>query len=325
METNDRCGGLDRRVMQNVNFNARRLSRARAVPGMAIEDYRQDLISDLLHRSKTFDSRRASFRTFANHIVAHRTSTLAAPTLRLRSERKTESLDSTLLDGDGNAQALLDVLPDDAAPTDENAAIRIDVGRFIVGLPQQLIDCCEALLADNVSAGARAAGMHRSTVYERAARLRERAIRHGLTAYLTDAPDTFGPSPVDGQRSLGLTDSGFDQQRVTMEKARAATARLSLTESELVDWLETAGSGETLEYYRGFLLLDTVQHVSRVPEAQRLELVRVAECARRAAENRKAYLLQRRHGSDDYSYLIVARRHASTEPRPEHPVAEVVS
>ena len=44
------------------------------------------------------------------------------------------SLDAPVLDEDGNGQTLLDLLPDEAPPTDESAAIRIDVGCFVEGL-----------------------------------------------------------------------------------------------------------------------------------------------------------------------------------------------
>ena len=195
METSNRDGGIDRRVLSNIRFNARRLARGRTIPGMEVEDYEQDLVTDLLHRRRAFDPRLASFATFADRVVGHRISTLTNPTLRLKAERKAVSLDAPVLDEDGNGQTLLDLLPDEAPPTDESAAIRIDVGRFVEGLPPPLLECCEILLADSISEGARAAGIHRSTAYERAARLRECATAQGLAVYVSQLPRQFCSLP----------------------------------------------------------------------------------------------------------------------------------
>src|SRR5690349_5655253 len=94
METSDCDGGLDRRVMNNVRFNARRLAYRKAVPGMAAEDYEQDLVLDLLRRSKAFDPKRSGFATFADRIVQHRSSALYARTTAREIERKTVSLEA---------------------------------------------------------------------------------------------------------------------------------------------------------------------------------------------------------------------------------------
>jgi hypothetical protein len=188
-----------------------------------------------------------------------------------------------------------------------------------------LLDCCEILLADNISEGARTAGIHRSTAYERAARLRERATARGLAIYLTDSPDSFARSPVDDEDQPGLSSPGsdFDQEGVlTMAAGRKfPTAHLSLSEIDLSGWLDQAEPGETLEYYRGFLLVDAIPHGSRLPEQDRAELSRVARRALWAADRGIAYLVQRRHGSDDYSYLVIAR------PRPSasHPLSELLA
>ena len=205
METSNRDGGMDRRVMDNIRFNARRLARGRSVPGMEVEDYEQDLVTDLLDRKRSFDQTLASFVTFADRIIGHRISTLTRPTLHLRQERSLLSLDALAQDQDGNEQALIDLLPDEAPLLDKSAFLRIDIGRFVEELPPPLVDCCEVLLADSISEGARAAGIHRSTAYERAERLRERALAHGLAIYVTGSPDTFARPSVSDEDRVGLT------------------------------------------------------------------------------------------------------------------------
>ena len=319
METSNRDGGIDGRVMDNIRFNAHRLARGRTIPGMEVEDYEQDLVLDLLHRQKSFDPRLASFATFADRIISHRISTLASPTLRLKEERKAVSLDAPAQDADGHEQTLLDLLPDDAPPIDESTAIRIDVGRFVEGLPPPLLVCCEVFLARSISAGARAAGIHRSTAYERAGRLRERALAHGLAIYLTGSPDSFACPPVDNEDQVGPTPAcDSDQAGHSIVNAKP-TVHLSLSETDLCGWLGQAEPGDTLQYYRGFLALDTFPHGSRLCERDRVELVRLARRAWWGSEQKLIHLIQRRHGKDDYSYLAIAR------PKPINDAASLSS
>lgn len=90
--------------------------------------------------------------------------------------------------------------------------------------------------------------------------------------------------------------------------------KLRLTETELCGWIGQAAPGEALEYYRGFLALDTFSQAQRLTERERAELVRVARRAWWASEQKLIHLVQRRHGADDYSYLAIARakpKHAS--------------
>lgn len=328
METSNRDGGIERRVMDNIRFNARRLARGRIIPGMDVEDYEQDLVADLLHRKRAFDPKLASFATFADRIVGHRISTLASPTLRLNQERKLLSRDAPILDEDGNQQTLLDLLPDEALPTEESAGIRIDVGRFVESLPPPLLDCCEILLAGSISEGARVAGIHRSTAHERAARLRERAAAWGLAIYITNAPDSFHSSPVNDYHRPGLPAqvAGFEQRGdLTVGSCRNfPTVRLLLSEADLCGWLGQAEPGKRLEYHRGFLAVDAVPHGSHLPEQDRAELGRVARRALWASHRGLAHLVQRRHGPDDYSYLVIVRpRPSDSDSLPDLLVAEI--
>jgi DNA-directed RNA polymerase specialized sigma24 family protein len=328
METSSCDGGIDRRVMNNIRFNARRLARGQTIPGMAVEDYEQDLVLDLLHRRKAFDPGLASFATFADRVVSHRISTLASPTLCLKEERRAVSLDAPARDEDGSELTLLDLLPDEAPPIDESAAIRIDVDRLVAGLPPPLLDCCEVLLADSIAEGARVAGIHRSTVYERTALLRERALAQGLAIYVTATPDTFNRPPVDDEDQVGPIPpaSDFDQEGHFIMNARPKfpTVHLALSEIDLCGWLGQAEPGDMLDYYRGFLVVDAIPHGSRLPERDRAELGRIARRALWASERGLAHLIQRRHGPDDYSYIIVARPRSPSQPLSDLLAAEVV-
>jgi hypothetical protein len=92
------------------------------------------------------------------------------------------------------------------------------------------------------------------------------------------------------------------------------TPRLLLTEIDLCGWLGQAAPGDILEYHRGFLAADGDARSGRVPEHERSELIRVGRRAYRACEIGRAHLVQRRHGPDDYSYLLIARPHPRTSP-----------
>ena len=80
-----------------------------------------------------------------------------------------------------------------------------------------------------------------------------------------------------------------------------------VTEFDLCGWVGQAAPGDILEYHRGFLALDTTPQGTRLAERDRAELARVARRAWWAAERGLIHLVQRRHSSDDYSYLAIAR------------------
>jgi hypothetical protein len=83
--------------------------------------------------------------------------------------------------------------------------------------------------------------------------------------------------------------------------------RLRLAEIDFCAWLGQASPDDRLEYHRGFLAMDASQHCATLPDQDRRELDRLARRAWWAAERGLVHLVQRRHRSDDYSYLAVAR------------------
>lgn len=152
-------GDLGRRVLGNIRFQAYRLALRRAVPGMEIADFQQDLLADLIHRGRSYDPTRASFATFADRIVGHRVAALCAPTQRALAERQIISLDapaSASREGEGDIPSLCDSVPDEAPPVDDVVIARVDVGRFLDQLSPRLRECCDVLLANSVVEGARA-------------------------------------------------------------------------------------------------------------------------------------------------------------------------
>jgi hypothetical protein len=90
--------------------------------------------------------------------------------------------------------------------------------------------------------------------------------------------------------------------------------RSRLTEIEFCGWLGQAGPGDMIEYYRGFLALDSMPAARRLGERECAELLKLARRALWAAEQNLAHLVQRRNGPDDFSYLAVARIRPKTPP-----------
>ena len=303
----DRVDGLERRVLGNIRFNARRLARRRTVPGMTLEDYEQDLVLDLLRREGAYDSARGAFTTFADRIVGHRASALARPTVRIVEERRTVSLDAPVIDPDGRKVTLADLLSDEAPPLDDGVLIGIDVPRFVETLPESLAVGCEVLLADSITEGARAAGIHRSAVYERLKQLREAATLHGLDIYFAGVTDSSPSRSVCGGYGVRRP-AGVSPDTMSMtERIKPPRVSLLVGEEELRGWLADGSGGDTLEYHRGVLGVDRMRPGSRLPDGDRRELDRIARSVLALAEAGRGHLLQRRHGNGDYSYLFVLR------------------
>lgn len=190
MEHSNRYEGVHPRAIQFVRYHARQLARRRAVPGMELEDYEQDLITDLLVRERHFDPARATYPTFADRIIHHRVSTLTQAGLRMRRAGD-EGFGATDTEPSLEAQAV-----SDRSRTEDGCSLRVDLERFVGALPMRLHRCCRWLLSDNRLAAAAALGLHRSSLYEAAHDLKPHAIEAGLHLYLQTGPTPTPPDPA---------------------------------------------------------------------------------------------------------------------------------
>jgi hypothetical protein len=192
MEHSNRYDGIHPRAVQFVRYHARQLARHRAVPGMELEDYEQDLITDLIARDPRFDPTRATYPTFADRVIRHRVSTLLQAGLRMRR-----------VDDQGLGAAAAEQGPETqvdslagAAWTEDRCSLGADLERFLGQLPVRLRRCCEWLLAENRRAAAATLGLHRSSLYEAAHDLKRHAIEAGLNLYLQTGPSPTHPIPA---------------------------------------------------------------------------------------------------------------------------------
>jgi len=88
---------LDPRILAHIRRKARSLAQTCCPSGMDPDDIAQELALDLWRRRGAFDPSRASFRTFADRVIAHRIATLAAPTVHRANERELIWLDEPIV------------------------------------------------------------------------------------------------------------------------------------------------------------------------------------------------------------------------------------
>jgi hypothetical protein len=81
-----------------------------------------------------------------------------------------------------------------------------------------------------------------------------------------------------------------------------------LTEAALCAWLGAAAPGDAITYYRGTLSRSLCPQLALLSQEERVNLARLAARAWKLAEAGLAHLVQRRHGFEDFSYVLVARR-----------------
>jgi RNA polymerase sigma-70 factor (ECF subfamily) len=186
MEQITEITGLDARVLKHIRCTTRGLARTARLPGMDADDIEQDLLLDLWQRRTAYDPARASFPTFADRVVAHRVATLTCATARIKAERGLVSLDAS--DDNEDSTALVDSLADPTIPQEDERGLVLDMRRFMASLTPALLRNCDILLAPNLRDAAAQAGLHRSSVYEGAQRLRKLAMAAGLAEYIVGTP-----------------------------------------------------------------------------------------------------------------------------------------
>ena len=81
-----------------------------------------------------------------------------------------------------------------------------------------------------------------------------------------------------------------------------------LTEASLCKWLGAAAPGDSITYHRGSLARQVCPQLQCLPEHERTALQQLAARAWKLAELGLADIVQRRHGYEDYAYILVARR-----------------
>ncbi len=189
------------RISRNIRIRTARLARSGAVPGLDVDDIEQELRLDLIRRAHNFNPEKSSFDTFADRVITNQIATLASATRAMRAERVMQSLHVHVGEDEADSGLTLsDVLPETAAidPVDEFAlshgpGLRGDVAKLLGALCPSSRRVAIALSHLSVAEAARVLGLHRSTIYERLAVIRQTARSLGLHGYFEAAP-TVSPA-----------------------------------------------------------------------------------------------------------------------------------
>lgn len=88
-----------------------------------------------------------------------------------------------------------------------------------------------------------------------------------------------------------------------------------LTENGLCDRLAEAIAGDIITYHIGMLARDRDKAASQLLPDERLELIAVADRARRFSEAGLAHLVQRRIADGRFAYLLIVRPRSRGAPR----------
>ena len=80
---------------------------------------------------------------------------------------------------------------------------------------------------------------------------------------------------------------------------------LSVRDDEFQAWLRNAEPGARIEYHRGVLNIDRQRISSPFSERRRRDLEAVADRIYVLAARGRLFLIQERHGENDFSYIAV--------------------
>jgi len=170
-----------------IRIHARCLARDQVIPGMAREDYEQELAADLWRRLPTYDPQRASLPTFIDRLVRNRVAGFfaAARAAKRQHERDLVTFDDSKDDAERTgAVKTSNSSWISASNLADEVGLRHDVGRFKTNLPPALKRCCAILMSGSITEAIGKYGLHASSYYDGLGRLRRRAREAGLDAYL---------------------------------------------------------------------------------------------------------------------------------------------
>ena len=132
------------------------------------QDLKQEALLELWRKSPLFDARRASWRTFAERVVANRMTSLMR---NLHSQRR----------GHGKNEPLDDLCRSLPAP-DDCSDLRVNVRRVLAGMPQFDQAVAGSLIDHSVIETGHRLGVSRATVYRSIDRLRAAFKTAGFSA-----------------------------------------------------------------------------------------------------------------------------------------------
>lgn len=101
--------------------------------------------------------------------------------------------------------------------------------------------------------------------------------------------------------------------------SRATNPLCTVSEINLMAWVDVAEPGARLAYHRGFLALDMTPTLSTFARSEMERLRATADTAYRLSELGRVHLVQERLGPDRFAYLAIAR------PKPRLPRSAAIA
>jgi hypothetical protein len=176
-------------AQQAAGYYARRIARALGLPKTDIDDIRQDLILEVLIRSKRFDPRRAAWITFVDLVIRHEASDLADRLMSPRTVRF-RSLEYLRTHGSSHKPNGTEFLAETGGTLSlwsvpsypfESVELAVDVDRFMAGLPATLHHLCRLLMTKTSTDAQRHSGLSVAQFYRHLQDLRMRLRSVGLS------------------------------------------------------------------------------------------------------------------------------------------------
>ncbi len=182
MKSLNRYEGIDKYVVNQVRYHARKLVRHPSIHSMEIEDIEQELMLDVLSRTQAYDPEKASWRTFVDRILNHKIANLIedAKALKRGGGVRAMSLDALLENPEGED----DEHPDPAGDPTEAMHLAIDLKQAMQVLPQSLVVLMFQLGEHNPSELSRMTRVPRATLYGSINTLRGTLREQGVHHYL---------------------------------------------------------------------------------------------------------------------------------------------
>ena len=174
-------------LLHESELAAVRLARRVRVPTFEKDDFRQDLLVDLLGRTRSFDPTRGKLGAFAGTVIRHRASRIE---LRIRREKRlfvdgSKSPASNCADGthlnDYERGAEQDHPYFQQSHEASIIETRLDLERALAGLSSTYIRLCSELIDYTPSEISKKAGRSRAGIYRAITKIRTHMVRGGIT------------------------------------------------------------------------------------------------------------------------------------------------
>ncbi|MDG4601242.1 MAG: hypothetical protein P9C48_08725 [Defluviicoccus sp.] len=175
-------------ALAKADHHARTIARRLGRTNADVDDFRHDLLLEVVRRARAYSARRAAWSTFVELVVRNAAAELAS---RLIEERRvvSRSIDEPIARAQDAALAHGELLPTEAGmaafwggikdPFDAVES-RIDIERFVQGLPDPLQRICRLLQTETPMVAQQRSGLSPAEFYRALHELRMRLRAIGL-------------------------------------------------------------------------------------------------------------------------------------------------